>query len=269
MSKGVKYDNDKPRWGLLPFKEVEQVVDVLTFGSKKYEDDNWKKVENAQERYFDAMLRHITEYRYGEKLDSETGKSHLAHAICCGLFMMWFDNLPKMDVTNGTVFVEGDSGIRFDLKPTDLENYYIDNDKPLVNDSPTKMTPENIMDLLKPLKGNGEGVALQPVSDDSCTTSKIGVGISSLSTEPKAKAKKCCYSNMGNAQIVDPCTPAEILRCLQDVYNANDKTRNVWFNMDSMKTLSGENEYVYYGENCTETFFFELFHNKFMRIYND
>lgn len=134
MSEGVKYDNDKPRWGLLPFKQVEQVVDVLTFGSKKYADDNWKKVPNAQERYFDAMHRHIAEYRYGEKLDAETKKSHLAHAICCALFQMWFDDNDVPVSNNGTVFVDPASenkevpdpleNLSFNVKPTDLPNYY-------------------------------------------------------------------------------------------------------------------------------------------------
>jgi len=122
MNKGVKYDNDKPRWGLLPYKQVEQIVDVLTFGSKKYSDDNWKKVPNAEERYFDAMLRHITEYRYGDKSDTETTKSHLAHAMCCALFLMWFDDNPDAER-----FFDDDvekDDISFDLKPDDIENYY-------------------------------------------------------------------------------------------------------------------------------------------------
>lgn len=96
---GVKYDGDKPRWGLLPYREVQDVVDVLTFGSKKYSDDNWKNVENADERYFDAMLRHITQYRFAKErdmgsliYDSESKKHHLAHAICCALFIMYSDN---------------------------------------------------------------------------------------------------------------------------------------------------------------------------------
>ena len=99
MSNGVKYDDGKPRWGLLPWTEVEQVVDILTFGSQKYSDDNWKIVDNASERYFDAALRHITQYRQAKELgdsdliyDEESGKNHLAHAICCLLFMMYFDN---------------------------------------------------------------------------------------------------------------------------------------------------------------------------------
>ena len=95
---GVKFDTDKPRWGLLPLEQVEQVVEILTFGAKKYSDDNWKRVENARERYFDAMMRHIKDYRLAKELnnhklknDIESGKNHLAHVICNALFLMWFD----------------------------------------------------------------------------------------------------------------------------------------------------------------------------------
>jgi len=41
MIEGTKYDEDKPRWDLLPFTEVEKVVKVLTMGAKKYADGNW------------------------------------------------------------------------------------------------------------------------------------------------------------------------------------------------------------------------------------
>ena len=89
---GNKFDQGKPRWSLLPFSSVEQVVNVLTFGAAKYAPDNWKYVGDAKERYSDAALRHITAWLQGEKKDKETGESHLAHAICCLLFLIWFDD---------------------------------------------------------------------------------------------------------------------------------------------------------------------------------
>jgi hypothetical protein len=88
---GVKHDAQKPRWDLVPWSELADVVDVLTDGASKYAPDNWKRVENAQERYFAAALRHLTAWREGVKNDAETERSHLAHATCCLLFMAWFD----------------------------------------------------------------------------------------------------------------------------------------------------------------------------------
>ena len=86
---GVKYDEGKPRWDLLPMSQVEDVVKVLTGGSLKYSDDNWKKIPNIQDRYFSAAMRHLTAQRDGERLDRESGLPHLSHAVCCLLFMAW------------------------------------------------------------------------------------------------------------------------------------------------------------------------------------
>lgn len=91
MSEGIKYDQDKARWDLLPIHEVEDVVKVLTIGAIKYAPDNWKNVEPYRERYYSACLRHLVAWREGEILDGETSLPHLAHAICCLLFIMWRD----------------------------------------------------------------------------------------------------------------------------------------------------------------------------------
>lgn len=89
---GRKDDGAKIRYSLLPVGTVNQVVQVLEFGSKKYADNNWQKVPNAKTRYYDAALRHIDSWWQGEKTDSETGLPHLAHAICCLMFLIWFDS---------------------------------------------------------------------------------------------------------------------------------------------------------------------------------
>ena len=90
-STGVKHDTDKPRWDLLPFEQVEKIVHVLTDGAKKYSDDNWKEVPDGFKRYFSAALRHLAAYGSGEKFDPESKHSHLAHAGCNILFLLWFE----------------------------------------------------------------------------------------------------------------------------------------------------------------------------------
>ena len=92
LIKGRKDDSAKRRYSLLPKGTVNSVVDVLEFGSKKYADNNWQKVPNAKTRYYDAALRHIDAWFGGEIKDIETGLPHLAHAICCLMFLMWFDS---------------------------------------------------------------------------------------------------------------------------------------------------------------------------------
>lgn len=96
MTKGIKNDQGKPQWWYIGslVKELEQVIDVLSYGDSKYpaEDGcNWKRVENAEKRYASALLRHVTAWLSGEIYDKESGKHHLAHAITNALFIMWFE----------------------------------------------------------------------------------------------------------------------------------------------------------------------------------
>lgn len=88
---GTKLDAGKLQWSLLPLRLLEPVVRVLMFGARKYAPDNWKHVPDALDRYYDATIRHVTSWQDGERTDPETGESHLAHAICCLLFMLWHE----------------------------------------------------------------------------------------------------------------------------------------------------------------------------------
>ncbi|QQN40312.1 dATP/dGTP diphosphohydrolase domain-containing protein [Acinetobacter sp. CS-2] len=90
---GQKFDTNKPRMSLLPKGALNAVIRVLEFGATKYQVDNWKHVPDAKTRYYDAMQRHIDAWWHGEQKDSETGEHHLAHAICCGMFLWWFDDM--------------------------------------------------------------------------------------------------------------------------------------------------------------------------------
>lgn len=86
---GKKFDTGKARWDLLPWKPIEQIVKVLTHGSEKYGSYNWTKVTPFRERYFAALIRHLVAWREGEKIDPDSHLSHLAHAACNIVFLMW------------------------------------------------------------------------------------------------------------------------------------------------------------------------------------
>lgn len=88
---GQKFDTEKPRWDLVPWGAVSEVVKVLTCGAKKYGVDNWKLVPDWRRRYFAAACRHLISWTLGEKTDPETGLHHLAHAACCVLFCIELD----------------------------------------------------------------------------------------------------------------------------------------------------------------------------------
>jgi hypothetical protein len=89
---GTKYDQDKPRMDLLPPIALTRVSEVLTFGANKYEDHNWAKGFKWS-RLIGAAFRHIVAFMSGESKDPETGISHLAHAICCLMFLLEHEEL--------------------------------------------------------------------------------------------------------------------------------------------------------------------------------
>jgi hypothetical protein len=94
---GRKFDGDKLQYGLLPPLALKAMVEILTFGAKKYEPDNWKHVPDSKRRYFDAMQRHLWAWKEGEQNDPESGKNHLAHALCCLTFLYEHDIMYSVD----------------------------------------------------------------------------------------------------------------------------------------------------------------------------
>ena len=89
---GLKYDGDKLRYSLIPPSALKALAEVLTFGAVKYAPNSWQLVENAEERYLDALIRHLEAYRSGERLDPESGLPHIAHLLCNAAFLSYFDS---------------------------------------------------------------------------------------------------------------------------------------------------------------------------------
>ena len=86
---GLKYDDGKLPFHLMPWDSLEEVVKVMDYGAKKYSENNWRK-GFAWSRVLSACFRHLSSWILGEDNDKETGLSHLAHAICCLLFLLWY-----------------------------------------------------------------------------------------------------------------------------------------------------------------------------------
>lgn len=112
---GVKFDGGKARWSLLPWEAVKQVVDVLTYGAQKYAPDNWRKVPEWKDRYDSALERHLVAWRMGEWLDPETKLPHLAHALCCGLFLLAMEQNDRERVYSAPVktFLNGPPEVKY------------------------------------------------------------------------------------------------------------------------------------------------------------
>ena len=89
LKEGIKKDEGKDRWELLPVNAVRQIVKVFTHGAVKYDSRNWEKGIKFG-RVYAALQRHLNAWWEGEDNDSEFGLSHLAHAGCCLLFLLHY-----------------------------------------------------------------------------------------------------------------------------------------------------------------------------------
>ena len=91
---GTKYDQDKLQYTLIPPHALAEVARNLTIGLKKYKErDNWKKVPNAEQRYLDALYRHLEAHRKGEIYDPDSSVPdmyHLSAVIVNAMFLLEF-----------------------------------------------------------------------------------------------------------------------------------------------------------------------------------
>lgn len=98
--KGYKLDNNKLQYSLIPPLALEAVAKNLTAGLSKYPRDNWKKVENSEQRYLDALYRHLEAHRKGEVFDSESSVDkmpHLAAVAVNAMFLLEFLLNPELE----------------------------------------------------------------------------------------------------------------------------------------------------------------------------
>lgn len=100
MEQGIKLDKGKLRFDLLDQNFLDGLAAVLTFGAEKYSANSWQNIENAEERYYAALQRHLSAYRKGEQKDSESGINHLYHAAANIMFLAYFEQHKKTEKTS-------------------------------------------------------------------------------------------------------------------------------------------------------------------------
>lgn len=98
---GIKYDTGKRRIAemLTDFKDsIESVCEVWEFGANKYAKSNWKYVDNALDRYTNALLRHLLAEDV-DPIDDESKLLHAAHVAWNALARLHFilEDLKKVD----------------------------------------------------------------------------------------------------------------------------------------------------------------------------
>jgi hypothetical protein len=79
---GAKLDAGKVRAGLMLrdfSRALKGVARVTTYGAEKYSPSGWLSVPDAENRYRDALARHLLS-ESSEPCDPESGIDHLLHA---------------------------------------------------------------------------------------------------------------------------------------------------------------------------------------------
>lgn len=107
---GVKYDDDKLDWTLVPFEALSGTVRVLQYGARKYSRGNWKRVADAKARYLKAALRHLLAASDGVEFDAESGLDHVDHAIASLIFHKHFVSIERLDNAITRAVIGDDSG---------------------------------------------------------------------------------------------------------------------------------------------------------------
>lgn len=85
---GDRFNTGKLKWGLVSWKALAPMVQVLEFGAKKYDDWNWTKGLKYTE-VCESLLRHVHAFMQGENNDPESKLTHVGHILCNAMFLSY------------------------------------------------------------------------------------------------------------------------------------------------------------------------------------
>lgn len=93
---GARANSGKLSWGLVHWKSLEPMIQVLTFGKNKYAAWNWAKGLNKRE-ILESMMRHLTLLMDGQDYDDESKLHHIGHIMCNAMFYSYFLVFPEKE----------------------------------------------------------------------------------------------------------------------------------------------------------------------------
>jgi len=86
----ARFSEGKIRHDLIPPWVLDEVAKVYTYGTIKYDDDNWRKGMGWKKNVIGPLLRHLWKWLRGEKIDEESNCYHLAMVIWqCAALMVY------------------------------------------------------------------------------------------------------------------------------------------------------------------------------------
>ena len=110
--KGLRYNQGKIRYSLIPKTALKELASVLTYGSDKYTvrdeqgkvitsgDNNWQK-GLSWKSVLDSIHRHLESFEAGIDYDNESGLLHLGHVMANVSFLIdFYRSYPEGDDRN-------------------------------------------------------------------------------------------------------------------------------------------------------------------------
>ena len=88
---GARFSAGKNRFDLVPPWAMDQLAQVYTYGTRKYDDDNWWKGLRWKKDVLGCIFRHVWKWVRGERWDDESGLHHLAHAAWNCMALMEYE----------------------------------------------------------------------------------------------------------------------------------------------------------------------------------
>ncbi len=86
-----RFSEGKIRHDLVAPWALNEIARVYTYGTIKYDDDNWWKGLKWKKDVFGCILRHVWKWFRGERDDDESGLHHLAHAAWNCMALMEYE----------------------------------------------------------------------------------------------------------------------------------------------------------------------------------
>jgi len=88
---GARFTEGKNRHDLIPPFVLDELSKVYTYGTIKYDDENYLKGLKWKKEVIGPMLRHLWKWIRGEKIDKESGCHHMAMVLWQGFTLMVYE----------------------------------------------------------------------------------------------------------------------------------------------------------------------------------
>ncbi|MCK5614685.1 hypothetical protein KAR91_73165 [Candidatus Pacearchaeota archaeon] len=111
---GVKFDQEKIRYDLIPADALHELAKVYTHGAQKYEDENWRQ-GMPWKKIMGALERHYFAFKRGQDTDPDSGLLHIAQVAWAAFTLINFIKTQPEHDTRIKDLEEGNDVSKYEL----------------------------------------------------------------------------------------------------------------------------------------------------------